>query len=210
MNDTYVQYPNDYTASIFKKFLISSKSTTQIAIHRDGNLMYYGYIWKPQQTTYIGLCVVLNNLLIKDIGALFFLFENTISNLVNKRMLVHDDGMGNLIINNNKLYQNQEEIELLAESLRAEFTKFESYAESLPPISFGTLKDSRKDFYMNDNQEEIVKSSYKNGYTYIYGSQEFNPIQSNSDKPVMQDCLIPIFVCMLISIIILLFTMMNG
>ncbi|MDE6721150.1 MAG: hypothetical protein K2J84_03260 [Bacteroidaceae bacterium] len=190
LNSFYIQYPDDHTASIFKKFLVNAKSATQIAIHRDGNLMYYSYIWKPKQTKYIGLCVVLNGLVIKDIGALFYLFENTISNLVNKGMLVHSDKMdrmGNPIINNDKLYQNQEEIELLAESLREGFNRFELYAESLPPVSFGILKDSQKDFAINDNQEEILKSSYTNGYTYIYGPQGFNPIKSNSNKPVMQD-----------------------
>lgn len=190
LNGIYTQYPDDHTVSIFKKFLVNAKSTTQIAIHRDGNLMYYSYIWKPQQTKYIGLCVVLNGLFIKDIDALFYLFKNTISNLVNKGMLVHSDEMdrmGNPIINNDKLYQNQEEIELLAESLREGFNRFESYAEPLPPISFGTLKDSRKDFTINENREKILKSSYTNGYTYIYGRQGFNPIKSNSNKPVMQD-----------------------
>ena len=200
LNNVYIQYPDDYTDSIFKKFLINAKSTTQIAIHRDGNLMYYSYIWKPQsnliyyfgqfqpqQTNYIGFCVVLNGLFIKDIGALFYLFENVISNLVKEDKLVVDLNRKYIIINVEKLYQNQEEIELLAESLREGFNRFEPYAESLPPVSFGTLKDSRKDFAINDNQEEILKSSYTNGYTYIYGPQGFNPIKSDTDEPVMQD-----------------------
>ncbi len=185
-NDVYTQYPDDYTISIFKKFLVNAKSTTQIAIHRDSNLMYYSYIWKPEPTKYIGFCIVLNGLFIKDIGALFYLFENIISNLV-KEDKVNFDKQKNLIISVDKLYQNQEEIELLAESLRKGINRFELYSEPLPAVSFGTLKDSRKDFVINDNQREIVKSSYTNGYTYIYGPQGFNPIQSNSDKPIMQD-----------------------
>lgn len=199
LNGIYTQYPDDHTVSIFKKFLVNAKSTTQIAIHRDGNLMYYSYIWKSQgnliyynnileQPQYIGFCVVLNGLFINDIRALFYLFDNTISNLVREdKIVVNLNRLNNIIINVEKLYQNQEEIELLAESLREGFNRFEPYAEPLPPVSFGTLKDSRKDFAINDYQEEIVKSSYKNDYTYIYGQQGFNPIKSDNDEPVIQD-----------------------
>ena len=47
----YSQYPNDYAKIIFESFAKSAQATTQITIHRDGDLMYYGYIsarWKTQ------------------------------------------------------------------------------------------------------------------------------------------------------------------
>ena len=42
----YSQYPNDYAKIIFESFAKSAQATTQITIHRDGDLMYYGYIRK--------------------------------------------------------------------------------------------------------------------------------------------------------------------
>jgi len=76
-NSGYTQYPDDYTSDIFGKFHSNAKSTTQIAIHRNGNLMYYGYIRKLEQDRYLGLCVVLNGLMLTRIDGLFSLFENT-------------------------------------------------------------------------------------------------------------------------------------
>ena len=96
-NSGYSQYPDDYASSIFQKFSANAKSTTQIAIHRDGNLVYYGYIRKLQQDRYIGLCVVLNGLILKRIDGLFSLFENTISNLVTNGKLIHFNEHGDLV-----------------------------------------------------------------------------------------------------------------
>lgn len=184
-NSGYSQYPDDYASSIFQKFSANAKSTTQIAIHRDGNLVYYGYIRKLQQDRYLGLCVVLNGLILKRIDGLFSLFENTISSLVTNGKLIHFDEQGDLVTSVEKLYLNREEIDLLTESLRAGFNRFESYTAPLPAVSYGTSKDSCKDFVVDDDQDEIVKSSYTNGYTYIYKSKGFNTAQLNSYKGVL-------------------------
>lgn len=184
-NSGYSQYPDDYASSIFQKFSANAKSTTQIAIHRDGNLVYYGYIRKLQQGRYIGLCVVLNGLILKRIDGLFSLFENTISNLVTNGKLIHFNEQGDLVTCVEKLYLNREEIDLLTESLRAGFKRFEAYSTTLPAVSYGTSKDSCKDFVVDDEQEDIIKSSYTNGYTYVYKSKGFNTAQLNSYKGVL-------------------------
>ena len=184
-NSGYSQYPDDYASSIFQKFSANAKSTTQIAIHRDDNLVYYGYIRKLQQERYIGFCVVLNGLILKRIDGLFSLFENTISNLVTNGKLIHFNEQGDLVTSVEKLYLNREEIDLLTESLRAGFKRFEAFSAPLPAVSYGTSKDSFKDFVVDDDQDEIIKSSYTNGYTYIYKSKGFNTAQLNSYKGVL-------------------------
>ena len=184
-NSGYSQYPDDYASSIFQKFSANAKSTTQIAIHRDGNLVYYGYIRKLQQGRYIGLCVVLNGLILKRIDGLFSLFDNTISNLVTNGKLIHFNEQGDLVTCVEKLYLNQEEIDLLTESLRAGFKRFEAYSATLPAVSYGTSKDSCKDFVVDDEQEKIIKPSYTNGYTYVYKSKGSNTAQLNSYKGVL-------------------------
>lgn len=184
-NNGYSQYPDDYSSSIFQKFSANAKSTTQIAIHRDGNLVYYGYIRKLQQDRYLGLCVVLNGLILKRIDGLFSLFENTISNLVTNGKLIHFNEQGDLVTSVEKLYLNREEIDLLTESLRAGFKRFEAFSAPLPAVSYGTSKDSFKDFVVDDDQDEIIKSSYTNGFTYIYKSKGFNTAQLNSYKGVL-------------------------
>ncbi len=184
-NSGYTQYPDDYTSVIFDNFYKKAKSTAQIVIHRDDNLMYYGYIRKLEQERYIGLCVVLNGLLLTRIDGLFSLYENTISGLVTRGQLIHFNEQGNIVTNVEKLYMNKEEVDLLSESLRMGFNGFESYSKVLPANCFGISKDSANDFAVDDNLDEIIKSSYTNGYTFIYKSKSFNTAQMNSYKGVL-------------------------
>ncbi|MCM1313621.1 MAG: hypothetical protein NC206_10290 [Bacteroides sp.] len=184
-NNGYSQYPDDYTAGIFKQFYAHAKSTTQVAIHRDGNLMYYGYIRKIINGKYIGLCVVLNGLYLENTDGLFSLFENTISSMALKGQLIHFSDNGELTTSVDRLYLNQEEIDLLAESLRAGFNSFGPGIKHLPPVSYATAKDSIFDFSIDDETDDIVKSSYTNGYTYIYKSKNYNTAQMNSYRGVL-------------------------
>ncbi|MGM9851459.1 MAG: hypothetical protein ACI306_04880 [Muribaculaceae bacterium] len=179
-NSGYSQYPDDYASIIFHKFSANIKAATQIAIHRDGNLVYYGYIRKLQQGRYIGLCVVLNGLMLKRIDNLFSIFENTISDLVTKGNLIHFNEQGDMVTSVDQLYLSIDEIDNLTESLIARFNMLEGYVAPLPAVSYSTSKDSCKVFDADDDHDEIVKSSHTNGYTYIYKSDDYNTSQLHS------------------------------
>ena len=184
-NSGYTQYPDDYTSEILGKFHMNSKSTTQLTIHRDGNLMYYGYIRILENNHYIGLCVVINSLILTRIDGLFSLFENTITGLVRKGHLIHFNEQGDIVTSIEKLYLNREEIDLITESLRAGFNRFDNCTQSLPPISYGTSKDSVRNFVVEDDLNDIIKSSYTTGYTFVYKSKGFNTAQLNSYKGIL-------------------------
>ena len=57
LRNGYVQYPDDYAQEVLGSFAIKSKSKTQVIVHRDKNLMYYGYVRRLDVTgQYIGFC----------------------------------------------------------------------------------------------------------------------------------------------------------
>lgn len=186
LSSGYTQYPDEEsTSSIFQKFYTKAKVTTQIAIRRDGNLMYYAYIRKLEQGKYIGLCVLLNGAALTKFEGLFSLFENVISNLVTKGYLIKYNDSGNLIANTEHLYMNREEIDLVAESLKSGFDSMQSTAMKLPPVNYAISGESIKEFVVEDDVKEILKSSYTNGYTYIYKSKGFNTALMNSYQGVL-------------------------
>lgn len=186
LSSGYTQYPDEEsTSSIFQKFYTKAKATTQIAIRRDGNLIYYAYIRKLEQGKYIGLCVLLNGTAVTKFEGLFSLFENVISNLVTKGYLIKYNDSGNLIANTEHLYMNREEIDLVAESLKGGFDSMQSTAMKLPPVNYAISSESVEEFAVEDNAEDILKSSYTNGYTYIYKSKGFNTALMNSYQGVL-------------------------
>lgn len=176
----YSQYPDDYSSQIFKEFYRNSKATTQIAIHRDGNMMYYGYIRKLDQQKYIGFCVVLNGIMLRKLDGLFSLFENTVSRLAESGSFVHFDDNGALTTSTSQLYLEKDDLDLLKESLGKGFNRLEEYASDLPVANFGVSNDSVKEYSIDDEESDIVRASHTYGYTYIYKSRDYNTAAINS------------------------------
>ena len=183
-NGGYTQYPDDYTSVIFEKFHENAKSITQIAIHRDGDLMYYGYIRNLEEEHYIGMCVVLNGLLVTRIDTLFSLFENTVSELITEGQLIHFNEQGDIVANVDKLFLNREEVDMLSESLRAGFNSIHDVT-ALPPVSLENAKDSLQSFVIDDDTDKIIKSTHTNGYTFICKSKGYNTVKINAYKRVL-------------------------
>lgn len=186
LSSGYTQYPDeDSTKSLFQEFYTKAKSTTQIAIRRDGNLMYYAYIRKLNQDKYLGLCVLLNDVAITEFDGLFSLYENVISNLLSKGYLIKYGENGTLIANTQHLYMNREEIDLTTETLKGGFDNLQSGAMKLPPINYAISSESVKEFAVEDDAKDILESSYTNGYTYIYKSKGFDTALMNSYMGVL-------------------------
>lgn len=186
LSSGYTQYPDESTSSlIFQKFYLNAKATTQIAIHRDGDLMYYAYIRKLDTNKYLGLCVLLNGIEATHFDGIFSFFEGVVSNLLTKGYLIKFDEFGNIIPNTERLYMKREEVEIVIATLVHGFDNNRFVFKKLPSINYSVNKDSIKEFTIKDNQEDIIKSSHTNGFTYVYKSEGFNTAQMNSYQGVL-------------------------
>lgn len=185
LSSGYTQYPDDYTKKIFLFIQDKAKAVSQIIVHREGQLMYYTYIRKLEDKQYVGLCVLLNNLMITKFGAIFYLFENAITKMATNGFIIKFDESGNLVPNVSRLYENQEELEFVSQILKAGFNNQESTSQKLPPINFGIKADSISEFSFEDSAEDILRSTYLKGFTVIYKSKNYNSRRLESYKGVL-------------------------
>lgn len=172
LSSGYSQYPDDYTNEIFKSFYSNAKAKTQVAIHRREDIMYYSYIRKLEDNHYLGLCVLMNGIMLASVNTLFSTFENVFAGLVSKGHLVHFDEHGEIVSNVQYLWNSQHEINELTNALEALFEKIEH--KPLPPLNYSVSKDSIKVFTVDDLDSSIVNASYVCGYTYIYKSKDYD------------------------------------
>lgn len=179
----YSQYPSDYTTDIFQKFYKQSKAQTQLCIHRDGDIMYYAYIRKLADERYIGLCAVVNDLMLSNISSLFSLFERLISGMINRSELIMLDELGNISTNVTQLYLERETIEKLRHTLRLQLDR--QPTQELPTMSFSISRDSVKDFVIHDNAKDIIDASTKYGYTYIYKDTDYESVETDRHKAII-------------------------
>jgi hypothetical protein len=179
----YNQYPTDYTNDYFKEFYRRAKAPTQIAIHREGDVMYYAYIRKLEDDKYLGICAVVNGLLFKHIDKMFSVFENLFTGLVERGDLVEFNEKGSITTRVKRLYMNTEQISLLAEAIRISFEKMETV--KLPPINYGRSKDSVKNFTLKDDLNEISRATSDYAYTYVYKQEGYNTETLNSYSKIL-------------------------
>lgn len=185
-----IQYPDDNTSSIFSKFAAHARGKQTIAIHRDGDLMYYGYIQQLEGGKSIGICVVLNGVMVSDIprkftyrpNYIFQLFEDTINAIAETHTLISKNEYGNIELYGGvkELFSVYAGIEPKINSLLENFGKLKTV--TLPPPSFKTPKGFTNDYKYNDNWGDILQSCHTNDYTYIFANPE-QPAQTQEHLP---------------------------
>lgn len=167
------QYPNDYTAEIFSQFHKRSQANTQLTIHRDDNMMYYGYVRKlHNREQYIGICIVLNGIMFRGVKTLFNRFENYITDIVVRGQIIEFSNDGNLISKVTKLYECQNEIERITKFIQNDIETLTT--QKLPPTNLSIGKSESKSFVIDDKAESILEATYNYGYTYIYKDTGYN------------------------------------
>lgn len=164
----YTQYPDNYAKGIYQNFFAQAKSKSQIVIHRDKELMYYGYVRKLDKSSqYIGFCVLLNGMMFSNISNLFAIFENAIAELVSRGDIIAFNENGDIISITSSLANQQQEISDIIAIIRNGMDGMESYTKSLPPVNYSISNTEQKVFAYSDHNDTIVNASCKYAYTYI-------------------------------------------
>ena len=138
LNGKYSQYPDDYTREPFDKFQSLSGAGAKMVIHREGDLMYYGYIRQlTRKEDYMGFCILLNGVMLTGIEPLAVLFEK-----------VYDAA---------NVFFTVEMAESVSAMIKEGVAKIE--CKALPPVVYGISRDMTKVFVDEDgNKEEIVRA----------------------------------------------------
>ena len=185
LGNGYSQYPNDYAQTIFQSIYAQSSAPTQIVVHREDKLIYYSYIRRLGGDQYIGLCVVLNSVMLTDIKEMFSIFENQITSLVVNGFILQFNDKGDIISKVSQLYTNQAEVSRITDSLRNEFAKLESTSKVLPPISYSIAKNEKRTFSIDDNVNDIIKASISYNYTFIFKQKDYDTLSLSSYRSIV-------------------------
>lgn len=175
--DQYFQYPQDYTQSVFQNFQHNIKGKTQLFIRRSGNdLVYYGYIRKigNSKNEYIGLCFVLNSILITDEKALFRIFENMVGNLIKNNRLVELDVQGVLVSKSFTSKDIQKEFDSFRLNIQLELDVLDYTNSYLPPLN-NNIYSSDIQYYTLDKDDIDIRNAFsKCDFIVISKNTDFN------------------------------------
>ena len=189
-NQEYFQYPNDYTQEIFAKMSSYATAKTQICIHRQRELMYYAYIRRLETSTkgdYLGLCIILNDLIVSRIELLFNAYEALFSDIVSDGRILGFNTNGEVEIRKNPTSLKNEEQEWLMRTLRARISCIKEETEKLPPVQNGISSAEVRNFVFEDiNTEEMVLSSYTYEYVVIFKDKNYESLTFQTSRDTIQ------------------------
>ena len=164
----YTQYPDNYAREIYQNFFTQASSKSQIVIHREKELMYYGYVRKLDgHSNYIGFCVLLNGIMFSNISNLFTVFENAIAELVSHGDIIAFNEQGEIISTTSSLVDKLQEVNQITIMIKSGIDGLESYTKALPPINYSVSNTEQKVFTYMDSNDNIVEASCKYAYTYV-------------------------------------------
>lgn len=184
MNSGYVQYPDNYTTDIFKDFYKMSTAPTQLITHREGQLIYYGYIRKLADNQYIGLCLLSNGAMVKHVESLFSIFENSISMMTTGGHLIGLDSQGNIVARTDNFYSHENELKEITDSLQHSVSRLKWIA--LPAEDFSIANDDKKTFTVDDRPEDITEATSKYAYVVVYKSKDYDTAELTGYRGVVR------------------------
>lgn len=158
------QYPEDGVAVVFTNFINRAKTTRTIAIHRKVNLMYYGYIQRISDNSLLGICIVLNDVMLSDKQDNLSIFKTSVDSMFSR---IDTQTLLKLLEDKPSAAKNiYTSIELDLVDLSEELDKLDFV--TLSPLSYKTPAGSIKEFSSDNDWTQIVASSHMNTYTYTY------------------------------------------
>ena len=169
-------YPDDYTKNIFKEFISRASAPTQLIIHRDGAIMNYGYIRKIENGHLFGICVQINGQYFTVVKNLFDVFEDITTNIVVRGDIIQLNNQGNLISAISNLTDKSHEVDRIISYCQTEMAKMSSCCQLLPNIDYSTSDNDINNFRDTDSNQNVVNSSVKNGYTFIYKKDDYDSL----------------------------------
>ena len=146
LNGKYSQYPDDYTRELFDKFQSMSGAGAKMVIHRDGDLMYYGYIRQlTRKEDYMGFCILLNGVMLTQMEQLASLFEKAYKEA--------------------NVFFTVEMAESVSAMIKEGVEQME--CEALPPMAYGISNDEKAVFADARNSDVIVRAAAKYPYVVV-------------------------------------------
>lgn len=177
------QYPNDYTHTIFAQMLAEASAPSQIAIHRDGVLMYYAYIRLLEEGKTFGICFVTHGLAISNPRSLFRIFETLFEELVLSGIIIKLSPDGDYVPAVTEILQDERHIPTISQRVERLVSKISTC--SLPPVDYSKSKDSLVYHSVDDNYKEVFKSTVSEGYVLIYKKDDYESSKMRSYKSTL-------------------------
>ena len=162
----FSSYPEDHTKSFFKEFQKRSKNTLQIVVHREGNLLHYGYVRKFNGENYLGLCLCVDRIF-TDVHYLFDAFDDIYATIVKQGIILWMNSLGCIEWAAKSFIDEEVSVTEYSNALIELLSVSEENTQPLPPVDFSIAIDHQLDVSLEMPQKEINEAIGRYPNVYI-------------------------------------------
>lgn len=189
----YQQYTTDCSEIFLRNFCSNCFAPDQIAIHRDGNLIYYAYAHKNSDSELYGICIVCGEVCL-NLQWLYEYFQKALEASACKGVLFRYDEHGQIRKNVDKFTSEIAEVDNLFRKVIDYINKRQSYWEVLPPEDFSIPLDSKIGFAFNEDEKDKIADAIRHYHNVIVTLNSTSPSsfaktveRLNSENSQLQD-----------------------
>ena len=188
VSGNYQQYTNDHSETFIKQCCLDCKDTHQIAIHRDGNLMYYTYLYKKNASTIYGFCVVCGEVCL-NLKWLYEYLQKMLEASANKGVLFNYDNSGQIRKNVVSFATEAAEIDNVFRDIKDDLERHPLYWEQLPPEDLSVPLTSKISLAFNDVEKAKITEALRHYHNVVVTMENTSPssfsqtiVRLNSEK----------------------------
>lgn len=174
VSGNYQQYTVDHLDALFKRLCKNCLASNQIAIHRDGNLMYYTYIHKVSESEIYGLCIVCGEICL-NLRWLYDFFQETFERAAYKGILFRYDEEARICKNVDSFAAEVAEIDSLFREVREYVDNRHSYWEVLPPEDFSVPLESKINLAFSEDDKEKITDAIRHYHNVVVTMENTAP-----------------------------------
>lgn len=188
VSGNYQQYTSDHSEAFIKQCCIDCKSTHQIAIHRDGNLMYYTYLYKKNASSIYGLSVVCGEVCL-NLKWLYDYLQKMLESSANKGVLFNYDKQGQIRKNVINFATEAAEIDSIFRDIKDDLERHPLYWEQLPPEDLSVPLTSKISLAFNYDDKAKITEALRHYHNVVVTMENTSPssfsqtiVRLNSEK----------------------------
>lgn len=143
---------------IFQDFLENMRSESHLFVRRVGDLVYYGYVRRlyPEERA-VGICFVLNGVLLPEYDKLIKIFEQAIGWLVDHTSIIGLDEQGRLVPLIDDWNEAQQDVHAFIDEYQDSLSRLR--AEQLPPIPYGEQQGGKIGFPLDVSESKFLNAT---------------------------------------------------
>lgn len=166
VSGNYQQYTADHSETFLKQFCKNCFASNQIAIHRDGNLMYYAYAYRKTESEIYGVCIVCGEICL-NLQWLYEYFQKVLENSAYKGVLFCFDEHGRIRKHVERFSSEAAEVDSLFGEIREHINKRQSYWEVLPPEDFSIPIESKISLAFDEDAKGKITDAIRHYHNVI-------------------------------------------